>query len=284
MRLLVTGAAGQLGSDVVATAEGAGDDVLAADRSVVDITDGDAVAELLATWRPDTVVNCAAWTAVDACEGDPGRAHAVNSQAVRWLAEACDRVGAHLMQVSTEYVFDGTSSRPYREDDETGPLSVYGSSKLGGERQALALGPSAAVVRTSWVCGQHGSNMVRTVLRLLHEQRPLAFVDDQRGCPTFTTDLAPVLLRIAQERRHGLHHATNEGAVSWFEFVRDIVAAAGGDPSSVTPISTEQLDPPRPARRPALGVLDNAVLRAAGWPPPRDFREPLGELVRALAT
>lgn len=284
MRLLVTGAAGQLGCDVVATAEGAGDDVLAADRSVVDITDRHTVADVLATWRPDAVVNCAAWTAVDACEDDPARAHAVNAQAVRWLAEGCERVGAHLVQLSTEYVFDGMSARPYREHDETRPLSVYGDSKLGGEHEALSLGSAAAVVRTSWVCGEHGANMVRTVLWLLHERRPLAFVDDQRGCPTFTTDLAPVVVRIARERRHGVHHATNEGAVSWFEFVQQIVAAAGGDPSTVTPISTADLDPPRLARRPAFGVLDNTVLRAAGWPALRDFREPLSELVAALST
>lgn len=282
MRLLVTGAAGQLGRDLVAAAEAAGDDVLAADRSVVDITDRHTVSDVVSSWRPDAVVNCAAWTAVDACEGDPDRAHSVNALAVRWLAEACDQAGAHLVQLSTEYVFDGTSARPYREDDETCPLSVYGASKLGGEHEALALGTSAAVVRTSWLCGRHGANMVGTVLRLLDEGRPLAFVDDQRGCPTFTADLAPVVLRLAGERRHGVHHVTNVGDVSRFEFVREIVAAAGGDPSTVTPISTAELDPPRPARRPMYGVLDNAVLRTARWPPLRDFRGPLRELIPAL--
>lgn len=282
MRLLVTGAGGQLGRDLVAAAEAAGDDVLAADRSVIDITDRHTVSDVVSWWRPDAVVNCAAWTGVDACEGDPDRAHSVNALAVRWLAEACDQAGAHLVQLSTEYVFDGTSARPYREDDETCPLSVYGASKLGGEHEALALGTSAAVVRTSWLCGRHGANMVGTVLRLLDEGRPLAFVDDQRGCPTFTADLAPVVLRLAGERRHGVHHVTNVGDVSRFEFVREIVAAAGGDPSTVTPISTAELDPPRPARRPMYGVLDNAVLRTARWPPLRDFRGPLRELIPAL--
>lgn len=282
MRLLVTGAGGQLGRDIVAGARDAGDDVLAADRTVVDITDRDAVAELLMIWRPDVVVNCAAWTAVDACEADPERADAVNTLAVRWLAEACDRVGSHLVQLSTEYVFDGTSVRPYREDDDTGPLSVYGASKLGGEHEALALGTAAAVVRTSWLSGRHGTNMVSTVLRLLDERRPLAFVDDQHGCPTFTSDLAPVVLRIARERRHGVHHVTNDGAVSRFEFVREIASAAGRDPSIVTPITTAQLDPPRPARRPTYGVLDNAVLRDAGWSPLRRFHDPLSELVTTL--
>ena len=282
MRLLVTGAGGQLGHDVVAVGERCGDDVLAADRTVLDVTDRDGVLGLVTTWRPEVIVNCAAWTAVDACQADPERAHVDNALAVRWLAEGADRAGAHLVQVSTEYVFDGTSGRPYREWDATGPLSVYGASKLAGEREALALGASAAVVRTSWLCGEHGSNMVRTALRLLDEASPMAFVDDQRGCPTFTSDLAPVLRRIALDRRSGVYHVTNTGVTSWFEYVRAIVAAAGGDPGVVTPISTAELQPPRPARRPAFAALDNVVVRAAGWPPLRHFHEPLAELVAAL--
>jgi len=287
VRLLVTGASGQLGHDVVAVAESNGDDVLAAARGSLDVTDRDAVVGVITSWRPDAVVNCAAWTAVDACESDPGRAFLANGLAVRWVAEACDRVDAHLVHMSTDYVFDGSLDRPYCEWDATNPQSVYGASKLAGEREASALGGSAAVVRTSWLCGDHGANMVRTIMRLTDEgdDEPgrLAFVDDQRGHPTMTADLAPVLRRLALDRRSGVHHVTNQGAVSWFEFAQAVVAAMGRDPAIVRAITTAELDPPRPAPRPANSVLDNAVLRSSGIPLLGDFRAPLAALVAALS-
>jgi dTDP-4-dehydrorhamnose reductase len=190
------------------------------------------------------------------------------------------------VHVSTDYVFDGGLDRPYREWDATNPLGVYGRSKLAGEHEALALGVRAAVVRTSWVCGEHGANIVRTILRLVGDgdDTPgrLAFVDDQRGHPTFTADLAPMLRRLAIDRRSGVHHVTNQGAVSWFGFAQAVVAAAGRDPAIVRPIATAELDPPRPAPRPANSVLDNSVLRSSGIPLLRDFGEPLAELVAVL--
>ena len=279
MRVLVTGAAGQLGHDLVEACRVAGDDVRDVDRTALDVGDRDRVADLVSDVRPEVVVNCAAWTAVDACESDPERAMRDNGDAVRWLREACDAAGAHLVQISTDYVFDGTLERPYVETDATNPQSVYGQSKLAGE---LAAGERSTVVRTSWVCGAVGGNMVKTVLRVSAERESLSFVDDQRGCPTFTADLAPLVRRLAFERRPGVFHATNQGAVSWYEFVRDIVAAAGRSPDMVHPIATAQLDPPRPAPRPANSVLDNAALRAAGIPLLRDYREPLRELVDQL--
>jgi len=284
VRLLVTGAGGQLGHDVVRFAGASGDDVLAADRGHLDVTDRDAVLGAITTWHPDVVIHAAAWTAVDACEGDPERAHAVNALAVRWVVEACDRTGAHLVHLSTDYVFDGTLDRPYHEWDRPDPQSVYGASKLAGEREALALGPAATVVRTSWLSGEHGGNMVKTVLRLAGEGSgepgSIAFVDDQRGCPTFTADLAPVLRRLALDRRPGRYHVTNQGAVSWYEFAGDVLAAAGLERALVRPITSAELD--RPAPRPANSVLDNAALRAAGIPLLRDFRKPLAELVASL--
>jgi dTDP-4-dehydrorhamnose reductase len=279
VNVLVTGAAGQLGCDVVSACHAAGDRVVAADRDAFDVTSRAGVAAAVGAAAPDAVIHCAAWTAVDACEDDPARAFAVNADAVRWVREACERVGAHLVTISTDYVFDGRLDRPYREDDAPNPLSVYGRSKLAGERYA---GPDATVVRTSWVCGAHGSNMVRTVLRLAAERDVLRFVDDQRGCPTFTADLAPVLRRLAVERRPGTFHVTNQGAVSWYEFARSVLEAAGDDPSRVEPIGTAELDPPRPAPRPANSVLDNAALGAAGIPLLRHHREPLAELVAQL--
>ena len=283
MRILVTGANGQLATDLVAHCTERGDEVAAHGRSTLDVTDRDSVRAAVGAVRPDVVVNCAAWTAVDACESDEQRAFAQNALAVRWIAEACAGVGAHLVQVSTDYVFDGSLDRPYREHDATGPRSVYGASKRAGEIEALALGAGAAVVRTSWVCGRHGANMAKTVMRLAAERPELAFVDDQIGHPTFTHDLAPVLRRIGLERVGGIVHATNSGVVSWCGFARAVVAAMGLDPEMVRPITTAELQPPRPAPRPANSVLENGVLAALGWGPLRHFSEPLAETVAALS-
>lgn len=281
MRLLVTGHRGQLGTELMGLCAARGIPATGVDVDTVDVTDRAAVAAAVAAARPDAVIHCAAWTAVDACEGDPEKAFRANATAVRWVAEACAAVHAHLVHVSTDYVFDGTKPAPYVETDAPNPRSVYGRTKLAGEREALAA-PSAAVARTSWVCGAAGANMVKTVVRLLREGRPLAFVTDQVGHPTFTADLAPALVQLAADRRTGLYHVTNQGAVSWWEFVREIVRLAGGDPAVVRPITTAELDPPRPAPRPANSVLADVAWRAAGYPPLRDFRAPLAELLAAL--
>lgn len=282
MRVLITGAGGQLGIDLVRCCELAGDEVTATRHAALDISDRDAVHAAVSTLRPDVVVNCAAWTAVDACEGDPDRALSANAMAVRWLAESCDRAGARLVQISTDYVFDGSLDRPYHEWDGPAPQSVYGTTKLLGEREALVLGPASTVVRTSWVCGQNGSNMIMTIMRLANEGSELAFVADQIGHPTFTADLAPMVRRLAVDRRSGIHHVTNQTPTSWYGFACDVVAAMGKNPDMVRPITTAELQPPRPAPRPANSVLDNAVLRMAGIPLLRDYREPLVETVRAL--
>ena len=282
MRVLVTGAGGQLGRDVVAACERAGDDVIAADRTHLDVTDRDAVLGAVLSVRPDVVVHTAAWTAVDACESDPWRAYRDNALAVRWVAEACARGAIHLVHLSTDYVFDGEQAEPYVEWDQPAPRSIYGQSKWAGEREALGLLPGATIVRTSWVCGAHGANMVKTILRLAAQQDRLTFVDDQRGHPTFTADLAPMIRRLAVDRRPGVHHVTNQGAVSWFEFAEAVLTAAALDPARVSPIATRDLVPPRPAPRPANSVLDNAVLRMAGIPLLPDFHEPLEQLVKQL--
>ena len=212
-RVLITGAGGQLGRELVDAF--AGWDVVAADRARLDVTDRDAVLAAVTDVGPTVVVNAAAWTAVDACESDLRRALLVNGVAVRWLAEACRRAGAHLVQVSTDYVFSGELDRPHTEWDTPDPRSAYGRSKLAGEIEAAAVG--ATIVRTSWLFGRHGSDIVATILRLAAEPgRELAFVDDQRGCPTFTADLAPMLRRLAVDRRSGIHHVTNDGPVSWY--------------------------------------------------------------------
>jgi len=281
LRVLITGAGGQLGHDLVRTCTDAGDEVIACDRARLDLTDRDAVYQAITSTQPDAVVHAGAWTAVDACERDPDRAFLTNGFGTQWVADASRRAGAHLVAVSTDYVFDGTKPDPYQEWDRPNPQSVYGRSKLAGEHAVNAHAPGSAVVRTAWVCGEHGHNMVRTVLGLL-DRPELAFVDDQRGCPSFTADLAPAIRRIAVERRAGVHHVTNQGSTTWYGFVRDIVELVGHDPAKVRPIATADLDPPRPAPRPANSVLDNAALRLGGLPLLPHYRESLERLLRAL--
>jgi dTDP-4-dehydrorhamnose reductase len=284
VRILVTGAKGQLGTDLVLlAAQSPHHEVIAAGRDEIDIGDRDQVMSAVSSTRPDLVFHAAAWTAVDACESDPDRAYRVNALGSRHVAEAARAVGAHLLAVSTDYVFDGTAPGPYTEWDRPNPQSVYGRSKLAGESEVLSILPGAAIIRTSWVCGLHGSNMVKTVLRLAAAGRPLRFVDDQRGCPTFTEDLAAMILRLGVARRPGCFHVTNQGPTTWFHFAREVVAAAGLDAGAVVPIATSELDPPRPAPRPANSVLDNAALRLSGVPLLPDYHEPLERTVKALA-
>lgn len=282
MRVLVTGAGGQLGRDVVAVCEAAGDEVIAAGHADVDLADRDSVLGAICGVQPDAVVNAGAWTAVDACESDPDRAWQVNALGVRHVMDASRRVGAYVCHVSTDYVFDGTKPEPYVEWDAANPVSMYGRSKWGGEQEVDS---GMGIVRTSWVCGEHGHNMVKTVLRLVSQPDPpetLAFVDDQRGCPTFTADLAVALRRFVVDRRPGLFHMTNQGAVSWYELVRAILECAGHDPGRVRPITTAELDPPRPAPRPANSVLDNAALRLSGLPLLPPYQDSLERLVKRL--
>jgi len=277
VRVLVTGAGGQLGRELVRAFDG--HDVVALDHAGGDVTDRDAMLQAVTTVAPEAIVHAAAWTAVDACEGDPDRAYRVNALGTRHVTEAARRVGAQVCFVSTDYVFDGSKPDPYVEWDPPNPASMYGRSKLAGERE---LDPDAILVRTSWVCGRHGHNMVKTILRLAGEHDELTFVDDQRGHPTFADDLATMIRRLVIERRSGVYHVTNQGAVSWFEFARAVLAAAGLEPDRVKPIATADLDPPRPAPRPPNSVLDNAALRFDSIELLPHFSEPLERLVAEL--
>ncbi len=282
MRVLITGAGGQLGQDLVAAFEPDWD-VVAAPRQELDVTDRDQVLGAITALAPDAVVHAAAWTAVDACEGDPDRAYAVNALGSRHVADGCRRAGAYLCAVSTDYVFDGTAPGPYREWDQTNPRSVYGRSKLAGEQEVLGGVPGAAVVRTSWLCGAGGPNFVKTMLRLAAASRDeVRVVDDQHGCPTFTADLASMVRRLVAGRLPGLWHVTNQGATTWWGLARAVFDAAGFDAGRVVPIATADLDPPRPAARPANSVLDNAALRLSGIPLLPDHDEPLRRLVKEL--
>lgn len=278
--VLVTGAGGQVGREATVRFEAAGWNVVAHDRAGLDVTDRAAVLAAVAAASPEAVVNLSAWNAVDLAETEVDAAFAVNAMAVRHLVTACRRTGARLCHVSTDYVFDGTKDGAYVEWDRTNPQSAYGRSKEAGEQEA---GPDDLVVRTSWVCGFHGANLVKTVLKLAAEpDRQLAFVSDQVGCPTVAGDLAETLVTLVADGHHGTFHATNGGAVSWYEFVQEILGFAGHDTGRVRPITTDELDPPRPAPRPRNSELDGAALRLQGLPPLRHHTEALQELVQAL--
>ena len=279
MRLLVTGAGGQLGRDVVDVCTAAGDEVIACDHAALDVSDRDRALQVVVAAAPDAVIHAGAWTNVDGCETDPDRAFAVNALGTRHVAEAARMAGARVCYVSSDYVFDGRGDRPVNEWDDPNPLSVYGRSKLAGE---AVLGPDDIVVRTSWVCGRHGRNFLRTILGRAAQGQGLTVVDDQHGCPTFTEDLAGMIRTLVVARRPGVFHVTNQGATTWFRFARDAVEVAGFDTDLVTPISTAQLQPPRPAPRPAYSVLDNAALRLSGVPLLPDHHEPLERLVKEL--
>ena len=279
MRVLVTGSGGQLGCELVHAFDD--HEVIAADHARLDVADREQVLSLVTSTQPDAILHAAAFTNVDGCESDADRAYAVNALGTRNVAEAARRVRAHLCAFSTDYVFDGTKDSPYHEWDATNPLSVYGKSKLAAEHEALSA-PDALVVRLSWVCGRHGQTRVKTILRLAGERERLTFVDDQRGHPTFAADAAAMTRRLVADRCTGVVHVTNQGAVSWFELARAVLESSGQDPDRVSPISTADLQPARPAPRPANSVLDNAVLRMSGIPLLPHYRESLDRLVAAL--
>ena len=290
MKVLVTGGNGQLGTELGLVLGAAGDDALVASSADLDVTDRDLVHQVLGAVRPDIVIHGGAWTNVDGCELDPQRAFAVNSLGSRHVAEASAHIGAHVVYLSSDYVFDGRGTGPhgggaYTEWDEPNPVSHYGRSKLGGEREVHGiLGAAATIVRSSWVVGRFGNNFVKTMLRLAADpaNELVTVVDDQRGCPTFTADLAPMLRRLAVGRFPGIFHVSNAGAVSWFEFAQAVFSAAGHDPGRVVAIPTDRLLPVRPAPRPAVSVLENAALRGYGLAVMPGWRPSLQDTVDAL--
>jgi dTDP-4-dehydrorhamnose reductase len=267
MRLLVTGAAGMLGRDVVAAAGAAGHEVAALARADLDITDAAAVRAAVEAARPDAIVNCAAFTDVDGAEASEPLATAVNGDGAGNVAAAAPFV----VQVSTDYVFDGLATEPYAEDAPVAPRSAYGRSKLAGERAVAAAAPGRhAIVRASWLFGPHGSNFVDTMRRLGAEREEVAVVDDQVGCPTYTGHLAPALIAVAERRSTGVLHVAGGGRCSWFELAQATFADAG-IACRVRPQRTADLD--RPAPRPAFSALASTRADAPALP---HWREGLG--------
>lgn len=279
MRALVVGASGQLGRELVTWI--GGDLEWAGGRDALDVTDAAAVAALVARVRPDVVYNAAAYNRVDAAESEHERAFAVNARAPLALASAARAVGAVIVHVSSDYVFDGRASRPYREDDPVGPLSTYGASKLAGERAVLGSGAEAIVVRTSGVLGrggsaQKGGSFVDRILARARAGAPLSVVADQVFAPTFASELARALVDLVRLEARGLYHVTNEGQCSWHELATEALAAAGLS-QPVEAITAASLG--LPARRPAYSVLDTSRAHALGLAPLRPWREALRDLV-----
>lgn len=271
MRWMVTGAKGMLGTDATALLKAHGHEVVGVDLGDLELTDPAAVKAALA--EVDVVLNCAAWTAVDDAETQEEAALVANETIPAVLAGAAAATGTRLVQISTDYVFAGDASSPYAEDAPTAPRSAYGRTKEAGERAVRAALPDAhLLVRTAWLYGAHGACFPRTIARVAAERGGVAVVDDQVGQPTWTRDVVDLVLRLVEaDAPAGTYHATSSGQTSWFGFAREVVAAAGLDPSIVTP--TDSAAFPRPAPRPAYSVLGHAALERIGIAPIGDWEE-----------
>jgi dTDP-4-dehydrorhamnose reductase len=263
-KILVTGANGQLGRELQTLATALPQlDFLFFDRAALSIADPDAINTFFARERPAYCINCAAYTAVDKAESEKESAFLINGDAVGYLATACRDNNTRLIHISTDYVFDGLSAIPLKETDPTGPINIYGASKLEGERQALQLHPDGTlIIRTAWVYSEFGNNFVRTMIRLMKERPSINVVSDQVGSPTYAADLAAAILHIiigTSPFIPGLYHYSNEGRISWYEFalaIRDII----GSTCEVHPIPTTQY--PTPAKRPPFSLLDKSLIRS----------------------
>ncbi len=276
MRLLITGASGMLGQDVVHAATAAGHDCVALSHADLSVTDRNEVRRAVTAAAPDAVINCAAWTDVDGAESAEDAATFVNGEGAGNVAAAAQEAGAWTIQVSSDYVFNGAKTTPYLEADRTDPISAYGRSKLAGEQAVAAAAPDEhTVVRSSWLFGIHGRCFPASILRLAAERDELFVVDDQTGCPTFTGHLAPAIVELCAKRPVGVLHLAGAGACTWYELAREIVAL-GGLECDVHPSSTAEQN--RPAPRPAYSVLGSQRTGEAPELPP--WREGLEAYMR----
>jgi len=278
LRVLVTGGGGQLARAIQET--WTNHELLLPEESILDLGRQEAIRAVIAEFRPQVVVNCGAFTQVDRCESEIDLAMRINGQAVGWLAEACEAEKALLVQISTDYVFDGKGTRPYREDDPANPVSVYGSSKLEGERQAACC-PRHIIARTGWLYGAWGKNFFNTMLNIAAQGRAMRVVDDQRGSPTTCRALARQLKMGIEEGWQGLVHATCGGETTWYGFAKAIFETLGLK-ADLAPCTTA--DYPTPARRPAYSVLDGAHRAELGTDLMPHWREALLEAVDGRLT
>ncbi|MFN3659749.1 MAG: dTDP-4-dehydrorhamnose reductase [Brevinematales bacterium] len=282
MKILVTGALGQLGQEIRRLGESSSHDFVFTDREELDITSAQAVDEGLSVGF-DGVINCAAYTAVDKAETEKTLCYALNSEAVEILARACQKYRAFLVHISTDFVFDGRKFLPYRETDDPHPLSVYGSSKLEGEKRAFAVHDRVSVIRTSWLYSVYGNNFVKTMRRLLSEKPEVRVIFDQVGTPTSARTLAEVIvshLDFWKEASSGIYHYSQEGVASWYDFAV-AVGRFSGYKTPVVPIHTEEY--PTPAKRPHYSVLDKTKMKQAMGIGIPHWMEPLEQTVHELS-
>lgn len=279
MRILVTGASGQLGYDVERELERRGIEHLGTSSRELDITDRAAVERLMAAYRPDAAIHCAAYTKVDLAEDEPERCWAVNADGTRNLAATCREIGAKMLYISTDYVFPGAGERSYETGDPTGPVNTYGRSKLAGELAVQSLLEKYFIVRISWVFGKNGNNFVKTMLRLAETKAELSVVCDQIGSPTYTADLAPLLCDMVQTERYGVYHATNEGTCAWSEFAEAIFELAGRQ-VVVHPIPTSAY--PTRAVRPLNSRMSKERLRDNGFQELPEWKNALARYLKEI--
>ena len=271
MKVLVTGAQGQLGQDLVACSQDM-DHVKGYSRQELDITQLDQVRAQVQAYQPDVIIHAAAYTNVDQAESEPDQAYAVNAWGTRNVALAAQEIGAKMVYISSDYVFSGKGSEPYVEFDRPDPQSVYGKSKLAGEELTRCLCHKHFIVRTSWVFGKSGHNFVKTMIQLGQKQTEVSFVTDQIGSPTYTVDLALFLMQLAKSECYGIYHASNQGSCSWYEFAEAIFAEFQ-QKVKVVPITTQ--DFPRPAPRPVYSVMDHMAIRLQDFQLLRHWRDAL---------
>lgn len=278
MRIVVTGAKGQLGQDIVKLL-GQKHQVHGLSREQLDITNEAKCFQILKEINPDVIIHSAAYTAVDAAETDEEMAFKVNGHGTRNLALAAEQIGAKFVYISTDYVFDGKAVKVYREDDATNPQSVYGKSKRAGEMHVQSISSKHFIVRTSWVYGIYGNNFVKTMLHLAKTQDSLKVVSDQFGSPTYTVDLVGFLEQLIRTDRYGVYHASNTGVCSWYDFASAIFEESGSS-IKVEPCSTEEF--PRPAPRPRNSAMEHEAIRANGFEDLRPWREGLQAFLKEL--
>lgn len=278
-KVLVTGAKGQLGMDLVQALKQKGYEVHGFGRDVLDITQFEDVSQVLHKICPNVVIHAAAYTNVDLAESEPDRAYDVNAYGTRNIAVVAEQIGAKLVYVSTDYVFDGTSPDPYHEFSATGPIGIYGKSKLAGELFVRDHHSRFFIVRTSWVFGRQGKNFVKTMLNLAKDKNILSVVSDQVGGPTYTVDLVQCILNIMASEKYGIYHVSNSGRCSWYEFAKEIFEQADID-IQVLPVTTKEFR--RPAPRPKNSLFDHMALRLNGFSELRYWKEALVAFLQEL--
>lgn len=278
MKILITGSNGMLGHDLIEALKDNHELVLTTSRTL-DITDKEQVFDFISQNKPDIVINSAAYTDVDGCEQNQDLAYSVNGEGVKNLALACREADSTLVHISTDYIFNGENTRPWVEDDEIGPISVYGKSKLKGEQAILEILDKFFIVRTAWLYGVNGRNFPKTMLELAENHSQITVVYDEVGTPTYTPDLAKAISQLIETEHYGIYHITNSGSCSWCEFARYIFEVAGKD-VEVIPVTAAEFA--RPAPRPHYSVLENRNWVEKGFEPLRSYKEAIKEYIELI--